>query len=450
MRRRVIILSVLLSFAAAFIFAPKSSAASYLDDIGSVLGVYDGNDENFLILSSKNNMYNVTEIDKNFANNNVMPGIDSEGVPFAYHDGKFCFFQNGAAIENGAPMLYVTIRIYDHYSGVTVAGTINNVSPRQDCTFAFDGERFYMMTPSSVLVYSSDFLFEREIPLKAKGYSLTSSPDGYYVYCATSNGLIVISGESEVRLPIYTERVYPLSDGFAADDSTIYTADGESIVFDGFDPTHGAARAGDWLVGRTGGYLTAVNGSDKVELCPAEEGSFICGNGNVCGCFTPRGSGVDAEIFSADDIYERIESETSSAIAPGNSHDYIIDTQNRLVTGIEPGTTVAAFRKAVGADARFYAQNGAEKSSGVIGTGLNVVFPGDGGCTAVVFGDVTGEGSINSRDVKQLEDHILGTAALNGAYLTAADVFPDGTVDLKDAAALYRSINGKYTIQQKR
>lgn len=72
--------------------------------------------------------------------------------------------------------------------------------------------------------------------------------------------------------------------------------------------------------------------------------------------------------------------------------------------------------------------------------------------TAVLLGDVNGDGAIDEADKTAMNDHIAGRKKLEGAYLRAANVIDDsarpGAVDGADRDALIRHIEGKYVIDQ--
>ena len=55
-------------------------------------------------------------------------------------------------------------------------------------------------------------------------------------------------------------------------------------------------------------------------------------------------------------------------------------------------------------------------------------------------GDMTGEGSVNSRDLKLLMEHLIGNADYNGVYLLSSDLSDDGKVDVIDLAMMAKRI----------
>ncbi len=67
----------------------------------------------------------------------------------------------------------------------------------------------------------------------------------------------------------------------------------------------------------------------------------------------------------------------------------------------------------------------------------------DDGKEDVIYGDLNGDGVVDSTDAALLYRAVNGKKELTGEQFTAADVNGDGTVDSTDAALLYRYVNGK-------
>ena len=65
----------------------------------------------------------------------------------------------------------------------------------------------------------------------------------------------------------------------------------------------------------------------------------------------------------------------------------------------------------------------------IIKTGMTLTLSDGTTYTAVVYGDVSGDGKINSADLLKIRQHLLGTASLSGAYLEAAKVAGNDNVN---------------------
>ena len=84
--------------------------------------------------------------------------------------------------------------------------------------------------------------------------------------------------------------------------------------------------------------------------------------------------------------------------------------------------------------------NGKEVKGGVVGTGWQLIFSGDGHKKVyytVIKGDITGEGNINKNDCKLLSSAILGTEKLSEPQKKAADIDNNNTADISDLYQIY-------------
>ncbi len=101
----------------------------------------------------------------------------------------------------------------------------------------------------------------------------------------------------------------------------------------------------------------------------------------------------------------------------------------------ESGTTVSKIKKAF-ADSEITEirkADGTVIKSGKLGTGATVKLTTGETITVVIYGEVTGEGNINSRDLKALLNHLSRKEYLSGSFLSAADADNDGEITTKDA-----------------
>ena len=138
-------------------------------------------------------------------------------------------------------------------------------------------------------------------------------------------------------------------------------------------------------------------------------------------------------------------------VTPTPTLNSAVYTIGETVTGVQPDTAIADFVAALGVKdgtAKVFAADGTtEKTEGIITTGDSVkIYDNDGKeCIAaaiVIYGDVNGDGKINSQDLRRAQRHILGVAAIEGHTLTAADVNRDGKVNSQDLRQTQRHILG--------
>ena len=110
-----------------------------------------------------------------------------------------------------------------------------------------------------------------------------------------------------------------------------------------------------------------------------------------------------------------------------------------LLAGLDQGTSVRAF-------------NGATEITGttLVGTGMTVkLYDGDvpvQSLTAVVTGDVSGDGKCSLLDFAQLQSHLLGRTILTGARLLGGDLSGGSTVSLLDFAQMQSYLLGRSSI----
>lgn len=76
-------------------------------------------------------------------------------------------------------------------------------------------------------------------------------------------------------------------------------------------------------------------------------------------------------------------------------------------------------------------------TSGTIRTGMSLRTD-SGEIPVVITGDVNGSGTVNSADLRALQDHLLGLEKLTGPYLAAADISGNGSVGTEDTVLILK------------
>lgn len=126
-------------------------------------------------------------------------------------------------------------------------------------------------------------------------------------------------------------------------------------------------------------------------------------------------------------------------------------SEYKIVDGymlVPKGTTIAEVKKHInisdGVALVFYDENGKTVTSGKVGTGFSVAYYKNAYLqrkhTIIIEGDLTGEGSVNTRDSKALTDYLLEKNDLSEAQKFAADLNKDGKTDAIDLLLLIRKL----------
>ena len=87
-------------------------------------------------------------------------------------------------------------------------------------------------------------------------------------------------------------------------------------------------------------------------------------------------------------------------------------------------------------------------SDNLIATGTKLTFNDGKTYTAIVYGDLTGDGLVNSADLLRLRQYLLATKDLTGAYKEAADLTGDGQINSADLLKLRQYLLGQTNINQ--
>lgn len=143
---------------------------------------------------------------------------------------------------------------------------------------------------------------------------------------------------------------------------------------------------------------------------------------------------------------------------PVTSSKYTVDNSSKTVAGIKEFPIKASDFKAklttTGGSIKITTANGTEKAgTNNVGTGDQVrVYDASGvhqsTYTVVVYGDVSGDGSINSLDLLRIQKHILSISRLSGVYKSVSDTNRDGKITSLDLLQVQKHILKMKAIQQ--
>lgn len=122
--------------------------------------------------------------------------------------------------------------------------------------------------------------------------------------------------------------------------------------------------------------------------------------------------------------------------------------------GYSLGTTIKDIKNTVGSSASVVIKdsNGNVKNDGdVIGTGYTISISNSAGSntyTYVMYGDVSGDGEINSADLLKVRQYLLGQVNLSGAFKTSAYLNEDNEINSADLLKLRQHLLGTSSISQ--
>jgi len=132
--------------------------------------------------------------------------------------------------------------------------------------------------------------------------------------------------------------------------------------------------------------------------------------------------------------------------------------KNDYFSGITLGTTVESIIKNINnkypeVSINITDVNGVVQNSGLIGTGDKIILSINGSkktFSALVYGDLSGDGAINTLDLLTIKKAILGDTNLSGVFAKAADVDGNGTVNTLDLLYIKKTIVNGTNISQNR
>lgn len=150
---------------------------------------------------------------------------------------------------------------------------------------------------------------------------------------------------------------------------------------------------------------------------------YCLGNGELTDSLGDKYSLTESELIKVKDP---TPTQAASKAVNYTVEDYLI---------LEQGTTVYAVKKAL---ARLEIEkvtkaDGKIITNGKLGTGTVITFKTGESTVVVIPGEVTGEGNINSRDLKKILNHLSEKELLTGAFEKAADIDRDGKITTVDA-----------------
>lgn len=143
----------------------------------------------------------------------------------------------------------------------------------------------------------------------------------------------------------------------------------------------------------------------------------------------------------------------TEVVTPVSTHlkNMSLNLKGTFLTNIEIGTTAGSLKaKTIATELTTKKANGsALGDSEKITTGAKIKFKTGEEYTIVLYGDLTGDGEINSADLLRMRQHLVGKSSLTGEYLEAAHVYTtSGNINSADLLRLRQHLIGKNKINQ--
>ena len=376
------------------------------------------------------------------------------------------------------------IRVAQHLAALSPTITLSGIkieSPKQ-IAVTNDGNIFFMSMDSPTINEVTDSgISDNQLTMNGKTFHTITTD-------IAKNYLYAIDGENELFR-------YKISDGnytlqaptsiitaqhlkFLTDD-TFITIGGEICTLDGsefklksaantaseiknypacvtagFDNSTILAKTDDKVISRFKCSDVTVTGkielTEKILALSSSNGKIIA----VTGDTTPQ----NIVLLSSSDITEITPPSADNGNSPEDSTSdddaitsevYNIDAEKNIISAIPANTTFNAFKNDLtfnGYDLIFKDATGKIKtgSSSKVATGYTVTFVKDGTEKAtfklIVQGDITGTGSLSSRDISAFVNYLLGKTSLDETFLQAANINDDGEPDVIDLFLMYKSM----------
>ena len=178
-----------------------------------------------------------------------------------------------------------------------------------------------------------------------------------------------------------------------------------------------------------GAYSSADN--------PAKQGLIYASGGycKICDTYNGQNSGG-----SSTNPVNPTPTPSPVVSATTSMNNLGLNVNNGYVRGFNLGSSVANLRSVDG--------NVSFSNDGTITTGTVLSFADGAKYTAVIYGDLNGDGSINSADLLAVRQYLLGMKDLSGAYKEAANLNGDGSINSATLLKIRQHLLGIANINQ--
>lgn len=296
----------------------------------------------------------------------------------------------------------------------------------------FDGSsgNLFIMYDGGIYMLKNKKLYdfgELNTPVSLAGKSAIVSADGA-IYTISGTSMTYHCSVSSNKAVYISGKVYYPSG------SMIYSVDKSGELFSSLD----IGTSVNYMA-VVGSRIIAVDSERLMSITEAEFSKIEAETQSSSTTVRPPASSSSSTSIGSSSTSQQSGSTGGSYNGRGGitSSVYYVDNSSMTINGIKSPTTIAQFKQNISYDGykpSFISYSGSSKTSGNVGTGFKANFSGADykGYTLIVPGDITGEGNINSRDVKLYMKFLCSAQQLEGAYLQASDINGDGVCDTLD------------------
>ena len=133
-----------------------------------------------------------------------------------------------------------------------------------------------------------------------------------------------------------------------------------------------------------------------------------------------------------------------------------LKTDDTIITNITPGDDVSNIITSITnkyhfASVKMTNADGLDITDDIAKTGYKISINNAGITkyyTLVIYGDNTGDGLIDIRDLLVIQKHLVKAKTLEGVYLASSDINRDGNIDIRDLLLVQKQLLGQYSINQ--
>ena len=320
--------------------------------------------------------------------------------------------------------------------------TLKNIKINNSSKISADknGNIFIINSSKKVCVYNKDGSYLNTFP----GKSDNILPFGSYCVSYSSKNIYKTTATSQFLYGTGTNEsaYYKISDNYLGGYSgNIYKVGNFNKAFTAeTGGYYSASETKDYIVVYKDGVLTAYNKKDFSEKGKISYSKSVYGITSYNGKIAIINKTLNS--YSLDTLNQSVfnsASGVSSSDANGLNLSAYKHTKKYIY--VNQGTTIKDFKSKISYDN--YEIGFGNRKSGKLRTGTIVTFSKSNSkitYTFIVRGDVTGEGNVNSRDVKAVFNHLLGNEKLKGVYKLAGDMNSDKKISNSDLVRVARIV----------